>query len=473
MQRYRTKIGGIAVETGSVAIVHNPYDGTPLAEVGVASERDMEQAVANVVKGFEATRRLATHQRATLLDSIAGGVRKRAVELAELITRESGKPIRYSRGEVARAATTFALAAAEARVAGGEVLPIDQQAGQEGRLCLTRRVPRGPVGAISPFNFPLNLVAHKLAPALAVGSSVLLKPAAQAPLTAHVLSDIADEAGAPPGAFDVVHCSPEVGQRLVEDPRLKVLSFTGSDQLGWRLKQLAHKKQVILELGGNAPCIVDEGVDLDAVMPRILESAWANAGQVCIKAQRIFVHASVFDAFIERFVSETSALAVGDPMVESTVVGPLIERQHVTRVLSWIEEAVGEGAKLLCGGRSEGQVVWPTVLTATSPSQRVRELEVFGPVTVVEPASSFEEALALANAGRFGLQASVFTPKLAHALKAYDELEFGAVLVNDATSFRVDNYPYGGTKDSGFGREGVRFAMEEMSEPKVLVLRPS
>jgi acyl-CoA reductase-like NAD-dependent aldehyde dehydrogenase len=472
MQRYQTKIGGIAVETGTTAIIHNPYDGTALAEVGVASERDMEHAIASVVRGFEATRRLATHQRATLLDAIATAVRKRAVELSELITRESGKPIRYSRAEVTRGATTFALAAAEARVASGEVLPIDQQPGQEGRLCLTRRAPRGPVAAISPFNFPLNLVAHKLAPALAVGSSLLLKPAAQSPLTAHVLSDIVDEAGAPPGAFDVVHCPPEVGQRMVEDPRLKVLSFTGSDQLGWRLKALASKKQVILELGGNAPCIVDEGVELDAVMPRILESAWANAGQVCIKAQRIFVHARLFETFLERFVRDTSALGVGDPMLESTVVGPLIEAQHVTRVLSWIEEAVSAGAKLLCGARAEGQLVWPTVLTGTEPTQRVRDLEVFGPVTVVEPAQSFEHALALANAGRFGLQASVFTPQLAHALKAYEELDFGAVLVNDATSFRVDNYPYGGTKDSGFGREGVRFAMEEMSEPKVLVLRP-
>jgi acyl-CoA reductase-like NAD-dependent aldehyde dehydrogenase len=208
------------------------------------------------------------------------------------------------------------------------------------------------------------------------------------------------------------------------------------------------------------------------VMPRILESAWANAGQVCIKAQRIFVHARLFDAFLERFVSDTSALGVGDPMLESTVIGPLIENQHVARVLSWIEEAVSAGAKVLCGGRVEGQLVWPTVLTNTEPSSRVRELEVFGPVTVVEPAASFEQALLLANAGRFGLQASVFTPNLAHAMKAYEELDFGAVLINDATSFRVDNYPYGGTKDSGFGREGVRFAMEEMSEPKVLVLRP-
>lgn len=470
MQRYQTKIGGIAVDTGTVEVVHDPYDDAAVAEVGVASERHVESAIASVSRGFETTRRLATHQRAALLDAIAAGVRRRGDELGQLIRRESGKPIRYARAEVERAATTFALAAAEVRVASGEVLPIDQQAGQEGKLCLTRRFPRGPVGAISPFNFPLNLVAHKVAPALAVGASVLLKPAAQAPVTAHVLSDIVDEAGAPPGSFDVVHCSPELGQRLVEDPRLKVLSFTGSDSLGWRLKQLANKKQVILELGGNAPCIIDEGVDLEAVLPRILDSAWANAGQVCIKAQRIFVHATLFSAFIERFVDATSRLGVGDPADERTVVGPLIERRHVSRVLEWVREAEAAGARVLCGNRAEGQVVWPTVLTGTEPEQRVRDLEVFGPVTVVESAPSFERALALANAGRYGLQASVFTPDIGHALQAYQELDFGAVLVNEATSFRVDNYPYGGTRDSGFGREGVRFAMEELSEPRVLVL---
>jgi acyl-CoA reductase-like NAD-dependent aldehyde dehydrogenase len=471
MQRYQTKIGGIAVDTGATEVVHNPYDGSALAEVGVASPREVEQAIASVVTGFEATRRLATHQRATLLDGIASGLRARASELAELIAKESGKPIRYARAEVARGATTFALAAAEARGFGGEVLPIDQQPGQEGRLCLTRRVPRGPVGAISPFNFPLNLVAHKLAPALAIGASVVLKPAAQAPLTAHVLSDIADQAGAPPGAFNVIHCPPELGQRLVEDERLKVLSFTGSDQLGWRLKQLAGKKQVILELGGNAPCIVDEGVDLEQVMPRILESAWASAGQVCIKAQRIFVHARLFESFLERFVSDTSRLAVGDPLDEATVVGPLIEARHAVRVLSWIEEARAAGARVLCGARSQGQLVWPTVITGTVANSKVRELEVFGPVTVVEKADNFQHALSLANAGRFGLQASVFTPNVTHALLAYQDLDFGAVLINEVTSFRVDNYPYGGTRDSGFGREGVRFAMEEMSEPKVLILR--
>ena len=471
MQRYQPKIGGMAVDTADTTVVRSPYDDTVLAEVGVASAREVELAIASVEQGFAVMRGLATHERANLLEQIAGGVRARAVELSVLISRESGKPIRYARAEVARAVTTFTLAAAEARGFGGEVLPIDQQPGQEGRLCLTRRVPRGPVGAISPFNFPLNLVAHKLAPALAIGTSIVLKPAAQSPVTAHVLSDIADQAGAPPGAFNVVHCVPELGQRLVEDERLKVLSFTGSDQLGWRLKQLASKKQAILELGGNAPCIVDEGVELDQIMPRLLDSAWANAGQICIKAQRIFVHERLFEKFLERFVNDTVQLAVGDPLDEATVVGPLIEARHVARVLSWVEEARSQGAQVLCGARAQGQLVWPTVITGTEPGLRVRDLEVFGPVTVVEKATNFRHALSLANAGRFGLQASVFTPSVSHALLAYQELNFGAVLINEVTSFRVDNYPYGGNRDSGFGREGVRFAMEELSEPKVLILR--
>ncbi|MBN1605567.1 MAG: aldehyde dehydrogenase family protein [Polyangiaceae bacterium] len=471
MHTFWSKIGGSEVPSNEVAVVSCPFDGHPVAKVGVGSDSHIQAAIESAARGFEVLRRMPTHQRAGLLERIAAGIQHRAAEFSRLITEESGKPIRYARAEVARAVTTFTLAAAEARTWLGETWPLDQQPGQEGRLCVVRRAPRGPVAAIAPFNFPLNLVAHKLAPALAVGASVVLKPPAQSPLTAHLLSAVVDDSGAPSGAFDVVHCPPEVGQRLVEDDRLRVLSFTGSDSLGWRLKQLAPKKQVILELGGNAPCIVDDGVDLQAVLPRILESAWANGGQICIKAQRIFVHSRSYPSFLERFVADTQKLGVGDPMDEQTVVGPLIEARHVARVLEWVQQACAAGARMLCGGASVGQTVLPTVLTDTTEDSRVRALEVFGPVTVVERAASFEDALELANAGRYGLQASVFTPRLEHALLAYDRLDFGAVLINDAPSFRVDNYPYGGTRDSGFGREGVRATMEELTEPKVLVMR--
>jgi acyl-CoA reductase-like NAD-dependent aldehyde dehydrogenase len=470
MQRYRTKIGGRPQETRAFAQVTNPYDGTLVGEVGLGSENEIQSAILSTVDGFQATRRLASHERARILNAIAGQLEARGEELARLITLESGKPIRYARAEVSRAVTTFSLAAAEARRIGGEVHPIDQQPGFEGRLCLHRRVPRGPVAAISPFNFPLNLTAHKLAPALAVGASTVLKPPAQSPLTAHVLSDIVDQAGAPPGAFNVVHCPPEVGERIVTDERIKVLSFTGSTELGWRLKALAGKKQVVLELGGNAPCIIDAGTDLERAMPRLLEACWASAGQVCIRAQRLIVHTELYEQFRDRFVALSEQVVCGDPLDERTVVGPLIEPRHVERVLDWVREAEALGAQVLTGARAEGNVVRPTILIDTRPEMRVRGEEVFGPVVVLERAQSFAEAITRANDGRYGLQAGVFTPRLEHALLAFEQLEFGAVLVNDTPMFRSDAYPFGGTKDSGFGREGVRFAMEELTEHKVLSL---
>ncbi|MGC4089807.1 MAG: aldehyde dehydrogenase family protein [Polyangiaceae bacterium] len=471
MQQYRTKIAGTAVNTAEVALVHSPFDGAVVGEVGLAAEREAEAAITSALTGFQALRRAATHERAEWLERIAQGIQARFEDFAQLICAESGKPIRYARAEVTRATTTFKLAAAQARTLSGELLPIDQAAGLEGRLCLFRRVPRGPVLGIAPFNFPLNLVAHKLAPALAVGCSLLLKPAAQAPLTAHLLSDVVDAAGAPAGAFNVLHCSSELGERLVQDPRLPVLSFTGSDALGWRLKGLVPKKQVVLELGGNAPCLVDADFDWQSVLSRLSESAWASAGQVCIKAQRFYVHSRIFDDFLAAFTSQAEGVQVGDPRDPRTVVGPLIEARHVERVLSWVREAREAGARVLCGARSERQLVWPTVLSDTRPGMKVSDEEVFGPVAIVERVDDLAHAIELANASRFGLQASLFTRDLGLALRAYEELEYGSVLVNDPTTFRVDNYPYGGSKDSGFGREGVRFAMDEFSEPKLLSLR--
>ena len=471
MQRYRSKIAGKSVDSSQAELVRSPFDGAVAGEVGIADETQAEAAIVSSIAGFEELKRAPSYVRAEILERIASGIRARAGEFATLICAESGKPIRYASGEVARAITTFTLAAAEARTFGGEVLPIDQAAGLEGRLCMFRRVPRGPVLGISPFNFPLNLVAHKLAPALAVGCSLLLKPAAQAPLTAHLLSDVVDQAGAPAGAFNVIHCPPSVAERLVLDARLPVLSFTGSDSLGWRLKALVPRKQAVLELGGNAPCLVDADVELGAVLPRLSESAWASAGQVCIKAQRFYVHERSFDQFVEGFLAESARVVVGDPSDEKTIVGPLIEGRHVERILEWLNEARSGGARVLMGGRSEGQLVFPTVVTDTRPGMRVVDSEVFGPVTVVERVRDMDHAIELSNASRFGLQASLFTRDIGTALRAYERLEYGGVLVNDPTTFRVDNYPYGGTKESGFGREGVRFAMEEFSEPKLLSLR--
>ncbi len=471
MKRIKLRIGAELRASAEIETVTNPYDGEAVAEVHVAGPSDVDDAIEAASVAFDSMRRMPTHRRVAILEGVVARLGERAEELAVLMTRESGKPLQYSRGEVARARVTFALAASEARSFGGEVLPIDLEERAEGRTCLFTRVPRGPVAAISPFNFPLNLIAHKLAPALAVGTSVVLKPPPQCPLTGYVLAEIMAEAGLPPGALNVVHCAPNDAQRLVEDPRLNVLSFTGSDQVGWKLKSLAGKKQVLLELGGNAPCVIDEGVDLDGILPSIVAGSWANAGQVCIKVQRILVHESSYATFLERFVAATRALKVGDPMKEDTVVGPLIEPKHVERVLAWIAEARAGGAKLHCGGEADRSVVQPAILTDVTPEMKVCRDEVFGPVTVVSPFADFEEAIATCNASRFGLQAGIFTHDLGRAMYAFRELDYGGVLINDVPTFRVDNFPYGGVRDSGFGREGVRFAMEEMTEPKLLILR--
>lgn len=472
LQRYRTQVAGEFRPTAQVALIKNPFNGEPVAEVGEANENDLELAIARAHAAFESGQRPATHERAELLERIARTLQDKSAQLAELITLESGKPLRYARAEVARAALTFTLGAGESRRLGGEVLPIDQLPGTEGRLCLFERVPRGPIAAISPFNFPLNLVAHKLSPALAVGAPMVLKPAQQSPLTAHALGEWLLEQGMPGYLLSVLHMTPPVAEKLVTDERMAVLSFTGSDSLGFRLKSMAGKKPVLLELGGNAPCVIDQGVNLAAVVPRIAEACWANAGQVCIKAQRVFVHKSLFSDFMDQFVRYSSRVVCGDPMHEDTVVGPLIEARHVTRVLDWVREAESGGAQRLLGGHAEGQVVYPTILTHTSERMRVCRDEVFGPVAVVESVDSFADALSACNRSRFGLQAGVFTADVGHALLAFRTLRYGAVLINDTPMLRVDNYPYGGMKDSGLGREGVRFAVEEFTEPKVLILAP-
>jgi len=471
LKRTLLRIGGELRDGKDVEAVINPFDGSQVGEVVVARPADMQDAVTRAAVAFGGMRDLPTHRRVAILEACAQGIEARADELAQGITEESGKPIRYSRGEVRRAAVTFGLGAAAARQALGEVLPVDLEARAEGRLGLYQRVPRGPVAAIAPFNFPLNLVAHKLSPAVAVGTSAVLKPPPQAPLTAHRLADILLAAGLPEDALSVLHCPPAVAQQMVTDSRMKVLSFTGSDAVGWRLKALAGPKQVLLELGGNAPCVIDEGADLDRALPAILQGAWAHAGQVCIKVQRVYCHASMHDAFLERFVAETRELACGDPTDENTVVGPLIEAQQVTRVLDWIGEAVEAGATLHCGGEAEGRVVRPAILTGVPETARVCRDEVFGPVTVVERFDDFDAVLGACNRTRYGLQVGLFTPDIARALRAFRALDYGGVIVNDVPTFRTDNTPYGGTKDSGIGREGVGFAMEAYCEPKLLVLR--
>jgi len=471
MQPKALRIGASWRVSRQIDTIHAPFDGSEVGRMCLASDSDVDEAIAAAAAAFESTRRLPAHRRAAVCEAVARGLQARAEEFARLMVREAGKPLRFARAEVQRAISTFTQGALVARTLGGEVLPIDIEPRAEGRLCLYTHVPRGPVAAIAPFNFPLNLVAHKLAPMIAIGASGVLKPPPQCPLTSHALLELILDAGWPADALSLVHCSNSSAQRLVEDPRIAVLSFTGSDLVGWKLKALAGKKQVLLELGGNAPCIVDASARLDEALEPILIGAFGQAGQVCIKVQRVLVHRSRFDEFLARFVAGARALGVGDPMQESTVVGPLISSAHVERVLEWIREAREGGARVHCGGEARGPVVMPTVITQATPEMRVVKDEVFGPVTVVESFDDFAEALAACNASRFGLQAGVFTHDLGHALAAHRELDYGGVLINEVPTFRVDNFPYGGNKDSGLGREGVRFAALEMCQTKVLVLR--
>lgn len=470
MQRYRSLVGGKAYETGQFALIENPYDGSPVAEVPLSGEAELDSAIAAAERAFSKTKTLPTYRKVAILEGTVKALRERGDEFARLITLESGKPIRYARAEVARAISTFQLGATVALQLEGEVLPVDLAPSGEGRLCVTRRVPRGPVGAIAPFNFPLNLVAHKLSPALAVGASVVLKPAHQCPATAHALAQVLHEQDLEPGAINVLHTAPEVGEKLARDERIKVLSFTGSDGVGWKLKALAPKKQVLLELGGNAPCIVDESCELERAIPALVEASFANAGQVCIKTQRIIVHSKLFEEFVGRFVEATQRVKVGDPLDPETRVGPLIEQRHVERVLAWIREAEAAGARVLTGGTASGRVVAPTVIVGAKPELCVYRDEIFGPVSVIEPFEHWEEAVRLANASRYGLQVSVYTRDIGRALAAFRDLDFGGVMINEPTTFRVDNFPYGGSKDSGFGREGVRYAALEYTEERVLVL---
>ncbi|MCC7011610.1 MAG: aldehyde dehydrogenase family protein [Planctomycetes bacterium] len=452
-------------------VIRCPFDGRELGRVAVAAERDVEDAIARAHAARRALRAWPTHERAAFAARTAARLRERSEDLARGIALESGKPLRFARAEVVRAALTFELAAGEVKRFAGECFPLDLEPRGEGRVGFTLRVPRGVVAAISPFNFPLNLVAHKLAPALAVGAPCVLKPAPQCPLTALELVESAWELGAPPAGISALHCEPHVAERLVRDERVAALSFTGSDSVGWHLKSIAGKKHVLLELGGNAPCIVDETVELGATLEPLALAAFAFGGQVCVKAQRIYVHESRFAEFVQRFVALAEGLACGDPLDERTIVGPLIDERHVLRVLEWIEEARQMGARVACGARREGQVVRPTVLLDVPPSARVCRDEVFGPVVVLEPFADFAEVLERCNRSRFGLQVGLYTRDLSRALLAARELDFGGVIVNDTPSFRIDSVPYGGSKDSGLGREGVRAAMEELTEPRMLVLR--
>jgi glyceraldehyde-3-phosphate dehydrogenase (NADP+) len=466
-------LAGRSVDTGTPLDIVSPYDGTTVGRTWQADAATYEAAVEACVAAAPAVAALPVHERAAILQRVSAGLANARETFARRISLEAGKPIRDARTEVDRATMTFQVAAEEARrlAGGGEVLPMDLAPHGEGRVALTRRVPLGPIAAISPFNFPLNLVAHKLAPALAAGNPVVLKPASRTPLSALALAELMRECGLPDGALSVLPMDRTVGDRLVGDDRFRMLTFTGSPEVGWAMKARAGRKKVVLELGGNAGVIVDSSADVARAAARVAAGGFAYAGQSCIAVQRVFVHEARWQEFLDALLPAVSALSVGDPLDEDTVVGPLITPGDVDRVEDWIAEAVSGGADVLAGGtRVSSQIYAPTVLTRVPRSAKVCADEVFAPVVVVERASSFEEALAAINDSVFGLQAGVFTTTLEHALLAFERLEVGGVLVNDVPTYRIDHMPYGGVKDSGLGREGPRYTIEEMSELRLLIV---
>ncbi|GIU95215.1 MAG: aldehyde dehydrogenase [Gaiellaceae bacterium] len=465
----RLLIGGEWVETGAWIDVRSPYDGTLVGRVPKAGAVETRRAL----DAAEAAMRepLPAHRRAAILDRVAAALGERQDEVARTICAEAGKPLKAARVEASRAVSTFTMAAVEARKLAGETVPMDATPAGEGKLALTLRLPIGIVGAISPFNFPLNLVAHKVAPALAAGCAVVLKPASQTPLSALLLAEIESEAGLPAGWLNVV-CGPaaEIGDVLVEDARVKLITFTGSSGVGWALRERAARKRVSLELGNATPVIVAADADLDDAAARLAANAFSFAGQSCISVQRIYVERDAYDGFLERFLPLVESLVVGDPADEATDVGPLITRGERDRVLAWIEEARAGGAEILAGGTLEGDLLRPTVVARAPADSKLSCEEVFGPVCTVAPYDTLEEAIALCNATRFGLQAGVFTTSTATAFAAARALEFGGVTVNEAPTFRADQMPYGGVKDSGNTREGPAYAVREMTEDRLVVL---
>jgi acyl-CoA reductase-like NAD-dependent aldehyde dehydrogenase len=463
-------VDGKWIEEGDLVEIKAPYDGTVLGRIYQGRRQHAEAAVAAAVKAFGTTRRLPAFERQRMLRRVAEGIAQRKEEFSRTLCQESGKPIKAARTEVERAIFTFTVAAEESTRIYGEYLPLDWQEFTAGRWGIVKRFPLGPIAGITPFNFPLNLVAHKVAPAIAAGCPMVLKPAPQTPLTSLLLGEVVQHSGWPDGALNVLPLSNEDASLLVTDNRLKMISFTGSASVGWQIKKNAGKKKVLLELGGNAGVIVHKDADLAYAAERSVAGGFGYAGQTCISVQRILVEHSVYGKFTDLFMAGVKTLNVGDPMEDATDVGPLIRESDAVRAADWVQEAVRGGARLLCGGTRKGSILEPTVLTGTKPDMKVNCQEVFAPVVTVEPYSDFNEALRLINHSPYGLQAGIFTRDANLMFQAFDELEVGGLLAGDVPSFRIDHMPYGGVKDSGLGREGLRYAIEEMTEPKLLVM---
>ncbi len=464
-------LAGTWVESDDPLIIANPADpANPAGSTFHATEAQYEQAVEAAVKAFEVTRHLPAYERGAILRNISAGIKARREELGRLLSLEAGKPIRDALVEVDRAVVTFRLGAEEAERMVGESIPLDISPAGKGRMGITRRFPIGPIAGISPFNFPLNLAAHKVSPAIASGNPIVLKPPSKDPLTMLTVAEIIEEAGAPAGSVSILPMSRELGDRMVSDDRFKLLSFTGSPSVGWRMKERAGKKKVVLELGGNAGVIIDASADIDWAVKRCLIGAFAYAGQVCISVQRMFLHEDIWDTFMTKFVAGAKALKVGDPLDPQTDVGPMVDQNAASRTQRWVDEALAAGGKALVGGRAEGTFFPPTILTDVPMTAQVCSNEAFAPLVVAFPFRDIDEAIRQVNDSMFGLQTGVFTSDIGAAWRSFENLEVGGVIVNDVPTYRSDHMPYGGVKDSGMGREGVRFAIEDMTELRIMVL---
>ncbi len=468
---YPLYVANVAEQPNADLVVTDKFTGEPATRVAVADAATIDRGIAAAVAAAEPMARMASFERQAVLAHCVARFTQRADELAQALCIEAGKPIRDSRGEVGRLIDTFRIAAEESVRMTGEVQPLDISTRAKGYQGMWKRVPIGPCSFISPFNFPLNLAAHKIAPAIAVGCPFVMKPASRTPLGAIIIGEVLAETDLPPGAFSILPAHREGADLFTTDDRLKLLSFTGSPDVGWDLKARAGKKKVVLELGGNAAVVIMPDADLDDAADRTVFGAFYQSGQSCIGVQRIVVHDDVYDAFKGKLVERTAKLIAGNPSDENTFIGPMIDVKEAARLEAWIDEAVSGGATLLCGGQRDGAMLPATLLEDVPRGAKLNTDEAFGPAAFLIRFKTFDEALDIVNDSKFGLQAGIFTRDLFHMLKAWDVLDVGGVVINDVPSYRVDNMPYGGVKDSGLGREGVRFAMEDMTEIRNLVIR--
>jgi len=468
--RYPYYLAGKAVAANGDVEVTNKYTGEVATRVALADAAAIDEGIGAAVEAAEACRKMPSYARAAVLGHVVQRMTDRREEMARVLAIEAGKPIRDARGEVTRGIDTFRIAAEEAVRIYGEYMPLDISPRAEGYEAISKRVPIGVCSFISPFNFPINLAAHKIAPAIAAGCPFVLKPASLTPVGALMLGEILAETDWPAGAFSILPCRREGADKFTTDPRLNLLSFTGSPDVGWALKAKAGKMPVVLELGGNAACVVDRDVDLDHAVSRIIIGAFYQSGQSCIGVQRVIAHASIYEALKEKLVTAAAELVSGDPLEEETFLGPLITEKEAVRIERWVNEAVARGARVACGGHRDGSFYEATFVENVPDDAPLSCQEVFGPVATLEPFDSFERACDRVNASVFGLQAGVFTKNVDSVFYAFNELEVGGVVINDVPSFRVDSMPYGGVKDSGLGREGIRYAIEDMTELRLLVL---